>query len=75
MFGGQYFFLSFDKKGLGSWEKYYELLRKNTAIMAGPNDQQPQDIPLKDRDLHSIFRLWEEQHSTPHYDPVPILTR
>lgn len=30
---------------------------------------------LKGRDLHAIFRLWEETHSTSGFDPVFILTR
>lgn len=30
---------------------------------------------LKDRDLHAIFRLWEETHVNSGFDPVPILTR
>lgn len=30
---------------------------------------------LKGRDLHAIFRLWEETHVTAGFDPVFILTR
>lgn len=30
---------------------------------------------LKGRDLHPIFRLWEDTHSISGFDPVPILTR
>lgn len=30
---------------------------------------------LNGRDLLAIFRLWEEQHGAPGYDPVPVLTR
>lgn len=30
---------------------------------------------LKGRDLHAIFRLWEETHVTSGFDPVFILTR
>lgn len=26
-------------------------------------------------DLHAIFKLWEEKHSTPLFDPVHIITR
>lgn len=30
---------------------------------------------LQGRELQAIFRLWEEKHSTPGFDPVTILTR
>lgn len=33
------------------------------------------DAALQGRDLHAIFRLWEEKHTTTGFDPVPILTR
>lgn len=39
--------------------------------MAAPADE----TALQGRDLPAIFRLWEEKHSTPGFDPVPILTR
>lgn len=40
--------------------------------MAAPADE---DAILHGRDLPAIFRLWEEKHSTPGFDPVTILTR
>lgn len=33
------------------------------------------DAALKGRDLPALFRLWEDKHSIPGYDPVFILTR
>ncbi|XP_055715205.1 protein mahjong isoform X2 [Phlebotomus papatasi] len=40
--------------------------------MASPLNQ---DTVLQGRDLSLIFRLWEERHATPGFDPSPILTR
>ncbi|GAB0088705.1 Protein mahjong [Sergentomyia squamirostris] len=40
--------------------------------MSSPLDQ---DTVLQGRDLPQIFRLWEERHATPGFDPSPILTR
>lgn len=33
------------------------------------------DAVLQGTDLHAIFKLWEEKHSTPLFDPVHIITR
>lgn len=41
--------------------------------MAAPASEE--DAALQGRDLQAIFRLWEEKHSTPGFDPVQILTR
>lgn len=40
--------------------------------MAAPAEEE---TVLQGRDLPAIFRLWEEKHSTPGFDPVIILTR
>ncbi|XP_055695388.1 protein mahjong isoform X2 [Lutzomyia longipalpis] len=40
--------------------------------MTSPLDQ---DTVLQGRDLHLMFRFWEERHATPGFDPCPILTR
>ncbi|XP_059622089.1 protein mahjong isoform X2 [Phlebotomus argentipes] len=40
--------------------------------MASPTEQ---DNALLGRDLHLIFRLWEDTHTSPGFDPSPILTR
>lgn len=34
-----------------------------------------EETTLQSRDLQAIFRLWEEKHSAPGFDPVIILTR
>lgn len=33
------------------------------------------DVVLQGTDLPAIFKLWEEKHSTPMFDPVQIITR
>ena len=40
--------------------------------MAIPLDQNE---VLTGSNLSQIFQLWEEKHSTPGYDPEPIVTR
>lgn len=45
------------------------------AAAAGGAAVPDADAALKGRDLHPIFRLWEDTHSTTGFDPVPILTR
>lgn len=42
----------------------------------------PQAVSVDDRDgvlqgtdLHAIFKLWEEKHNVPMFDPVQIITR
>lgn len=42
---------------------------------AAPPPPTDTDAALNGRNLHAIFQLWEEKHSTPGYDPVNVLTR
>lgn len=34
-----------------------------------------QDMALQGKDLLNIFRVWEEKHQTPGFDPVPFVVR
>ena len=29
----------------------------------------------EERDLHELFRIWEQRYTTPNYDPEPIVRR
>lgn len=44
-------------------------------VVLAPAVHTDEDEVMQGRDLHAIFRLWDEKHSTPQYDPVRILTR
>lgn len=36
---------------------------------------QANENSLQTSDLAGVFRIWDSKHTTPHYDPVPVLTR
>lgn len=43
--------------------------------MAAAVENAEQEVNVQSLDLTGIFRLWEEKHTAPGYDPVPILSR
>lgn len=43
--------------------------------MAAAVEPSEQEVNVQSLDLTGIFRYWEEQHTAPGYDPVPILSR
>lgn len=50
----------------------------STMASANPNpvpDQVANENTLQTSDLAGVFRIWDSKHTTPHYDPVPVLTR
>lgn len=40
--------------------------------MASPIDQE---TALQGKDLQVIFKVWEEKHQTPGFDPTPFIVR
>ena len=42
---------------------------------------QNQDLEMEierlaeERDLHEIFRIWEQMYMTPNFDPEPVVRR
>lgn len=39
------------------------------------NEANENSNTLQTSDLAGVFRIWDAKHTTPHYDPVPVLTR